>query len=150
MKIKLIARTEFTMGGVPYAPPPEGTKNPERYAFEMTAEVAVALVQGGMARPAYRQDFNRLSKMGMRKVSPFMDSPSGSNTPPEAPSAPESAPETSGGSDSTDLEALVLEALEDGKKATLVHALESIGLDPGDYTNNSDRKDALDEWLGNQ
>ena len=43
--------------------------------------------------------------------------------------------------------ALVLAAVEDGRKKALVEALEAIGLNPDDFENNGERTTALEEWL---
>lgn len=43
-------------------------------------------------------------------------------------------------------EALV-SALENGRKAALVEALEAVGFDPGEYANNAQRSEALRTWL---
>ncbi len=46
------------------------------------------------------------------------------------------------------LEDTVRAALADGKKPKLIEALDLVGLNPDDFSNNGERLQALEEWLG--
>ena len=69
------------------------------------------------------------------------------NAPAKPEPMPEPEPEAALSPADELLAVLVGEALGAGTKDRLVEALEAVGLDPEDYSNNGKRKAALHAWL---
>lgn len=137
-KVFVVATTHIDIGSVLRVPPADdGLDRAHVYAFEFPLKAALTIARNGSMRPAFPEDAKRMSQFGV-DMEPFYSVPrDGVAQALEDEAFFEDGPEL----------ALIREALEDGRKAALVEALELIGEDMSGLTNNTLRRAALEAHL---
>lgn len=154
-RIQCVALKPLTVSGRLFdRPPGDGRRN--NYMFRLPTAAAAALAKRQRLLPAYDDDARTLERETGYRIGSYFGSKAPktkdaepSEEPAEAtepPSEPVIVEDDNGreAAESVATETLLETALRTKKKADLVAALEAEGLDPADYTNNTDRLEALE------
>lgn len=149
-QIRVVATRELMIGDELKTPPADADPSrAETYAFDFPATAAATLARNKVLRPAHPADAHVLRSYGVdlasfyqrdRRLSPEPDITGDEWEPAEGEE----------GGDARSHAEIAQAALEDGRKASLVEALELFGLTPEEFKNNAERADALKAWAGGE
>lgn len=148
-QIWVVATRQLCVGErVHVAPPSASISRAKSYAFQLPLLACKTLHRNGSIRPAFGEDAEALREIGA-PCRAFYATRRAPHVDAEAEQAPREPLRTDEGAEALrgDVVELVREEMAVGLKASYVKALEAIGLDPGDYRNNGERRDALAAWL---
>lgn len=157
--IRCIALKPLKVGSRSFDCPPAGSEGRLRnYMFSLPTPAAKALARRGQLLPATAQDALTLKNETGFTIGAYIKGPTpklkdeleAAVETTEPPSSPQVLTDENGNQavESVADETLVKIALRTKRKADLEAALLSVGLEPGDYSNNGKRIAALRELEG--
>ena len=136
-KVHVVVTKNLHVGETLHVPPPDDRLDRvDTYAFLFPLRAALTLAKNGAMRPAHPNDARIMASKGVN-LAPFYA------VDKRAPIAGLDDVEDE---DGFEIE-LIKAALEDGRKAALVEALELVGEDPSKYANNKARRAALEAHI---